>query len=73
MTKRTFTKEEVEKLSQSDFAKKVSKKSITYTDEFKIHFVAERQKGKRSKDIFHEAGLDPDILGCERITTFSKK
>lgn len=73
MTKRTFTKEEVEKLSQSDFTKKVSEKSITYTDEFKIHFVAERQKGKRSKDIFHEAGLDPDILGCERITTFSKK
>jgi len=73
MTKRTFTDAEVNQLSQSEFAKRVSKKSITYTDEFKAHFVAERQKEKRSRDIFREAGLDPEILGYERIKTFSKK
>ncbi|CAI3654090.1 hypothetical protein CNEO3_90080 [Clostridium neonatale] len=41
MSKKTFSDEEVRSLSNNKYVKKVSNKSITYTNEFKIHFIAE--------------------------------
>ena len=46
---------------------KVSEKSITYTNEFKIHFIAEYNNGKNSRIIFEEAGFDIDIIGIRRV------
>lgn len=46
---------------------KVSEKVITYTNEFKIHFIAEYNNGKTSRAIFEEAGFDVDIIGIRRV------
>ena len=52
MSKIRFSKNEINKLSKNKYVLKVSDKAITYTNEFKIHFIAEYSKGKTSKIIF---------------------
>ena len=44
MTKRYFTKMEQEQLKCNPNVQAVSEKAITYTDEFKRHFIAENEK-----------------------------
>jgi transposase len=73
MTKIYFTKEEQEQLKCNPNVKSVSEKSITYTDEFKRHFIAENEKGKPQIDIFEEAGLDIELIGYERIKSAGKR
>ena len=46
----------------------VSEKAITYTNEFKIHFIAEYTKGKISRIIFEEASFDVEIIGINVST-----
>ncbi len=67
MTKRLFTKKEQEQLKCNPYVKAVSEKAITYTDEFKRHFITENEKGKLPREIFEEAGLDIELIGMERI------
>ena len=73
MTKRLLTKKEQEQLKENHFVQSVSDKAITYTDEFKRHFIAENENGKRPRDIFEEAGLSVDLIGIERINTAAKR
>ena len=73
MAKRLFTDKEVAELAKNPFIKRVSNKVITYTDEFKVHFIAERQNGKFNKEIFQEAGFPLETLGNQRIKSFSEK
>ena len=51
MTKRYFTKMEQEQLKCNPNVQAVSEKAITYTDEFKRHFIAENEKGKFPREI----------------------
>ena len=67
MSKVLFNKSEVEKLKKNIYVKNVSSKSITYTDDFKLHFIAEYQKGIPTVEIFNSAGLDISLLGERRI------
>ena len=67
MSKKLFTKEEIEILSNNIFVKKISAKGITYSDEFKKLFIAENEKGKLPRQIFEECGFDIDIIGMNRI------
>lgn len=46
MSKKLFTKEEIDILSKNKYVKNVSSKGITYSDEFKRLFIAENQSGK---------------------------
>lgn len=46
MSKIRFSKNEIDKLSKNKYVLKVNDKAITYTNEFKIHFIAEYSKGK---------------------------
>lgn len=73
MTKRLLTKNEQELLKKNAYVKAVSEKAITYTDEFKRHFIAENEKGKLPREIFEEAGLKVDLIGMERISTAGKR
>lgn len=73
MSKKIFTQEEIEILSKNKYVKAVSEKAITYTNEFKIQFIADTANGKTAKEIFNKAGLDPQILGNERINTAKKR
>lgn len=73
MTKIYFTKKEQEHLKRNPNVQAVSKKAITYTDEFKRHFIAESEKGKLPREIFEEAGLHVEFIGLERIRSAGKR
>ena len=62
-----FSLEEIEILSQNPNVKSVTAKQITYTDEFKMHFLEQYQVGKMPLDIFTEAGFDQKLIGQGRI------
>ncbi|WP_443082226.1 HTH domain-containing protein [Terrisporobacter sp.] len=57
MSKIKFTDENILELSQNIYIKNISNKSTTYTNEFKIHFIAEYNNGKTPRQIFNAAGL----------------
>lgn len=67
MSKVLFSNDEIDKLSKNKYVLKVSEKAITYTNEFKIHFIAEYNNGKTSRVIFEEAGFDVDVIGIRRV------
>ena len=73
MTKRLFTKKEQELLKRNPYVKSVSEKAITYTDEFKRHFIVENENGKLPREIFEEAGLCEELIGIDRIQTAGKR
>lgn len=73
MSKKTFTEKDIKQLSANKYVKSVSSKGITYTDEFKQIFIAEKERGKFSREIFKDCGLDVDVLGADRINSASKR
>jgi len=73
MSKKIFTAKEIKLLSSNNYVKSVSSKGITYTDEFKHIFIAEKEKGKFTREIFKEYGFDVEVLGTDRIQSASKR
>ncbi len=73
MSKLVFTKKQIQVLKTNPYVKNASEKSITYSDEFKRHFVSESLDSKTAKQIFSEAGFDLEMLGETRVKAFSKK
>ena len=73
MTKLLFTKKEQEQLKRNPNVKTVSEKAITYTDEFKHHFIIENEKSRLPREIFEEAGLDVELIGYERVKSAAKR
>ncbi|WP_242944267.1 IS3 family transposase [Clostridium botulinum] len=63
MSKITFSRETIEKLNRNPYVKRVSEKSITYSDEFKRMFI---EKYLINRTIFIEAGFDVDVIGIKR-------
>jgi len=69
-----FTDKQVEKLSKNKWIKNITKKAITYTNEFKIKLVKETENYKKfPQDIFRECGIDPEIVGEGRISNVAYK
>lgn len=66
MSKLIFSEKDIETLNGNPNVLRVSDKSITYSDDFKIHFVEEYLQGKLPRIIFEESGFDTNILGCRR-------
>lgn len=73
INRKFFTEAEIEILSKNKYVKNVSSKAITYTDEFKVLFIAERSTGKLPVNIFRDAGFDVNIIGRHRIWCASKR
>jgi hypothetical protein len=67
MSKIRFSTDDIKILSKNKNILRVSDKAITYTDEFKKHFIEEYLKGKLLRVIFKEAGFDIDIIGQKRV------
>ena len=68
-----FTLEQMMELEKNPYVRKASEKSITYTDEFKEHFIEEYQRGKLPSQILREAGFDPKMLGQDRVDSISRR
>lgn len=71
MNKNSFSKEEIEELSKNKYVKHVTNKNIFFTKEFKEHFINESNNGKGPTRIFVESGLNPYIIGGNRIKKFA--
>ena len=67
MSQKTFTEKEMKLLTKNPYVKKVSDKSITYSDEFKELVVRQIHESKTPRMIFEQAGFDIDIIGMKRI------
>ena len=73
MSKKTFSSAQIKKLSKNKYVKNITEKGITYTNEFKMHFIAEYEIGKTPRQIFEDAGFDIDIVGIERVKSSSRR
>lgn len=62
-----LTAEEKKILEENAYVVKVTERSVTYSDEFKVRFIEEYLAGKKPKQIFEDAGFDAKILGNKRI------
>ncbi|MGY0691335.1 HTH domain-containing protein [Virgibacillus sp. FSP13] len=68
-----FSDEQVEELRKNPYVDKVSNKAITYSEVFKQHFIDELNHGKFPTQIFREVGFDTQVVGKERIKSFSRR
>jgi hypothetical protein len=68
-----FTDEEVMELSKNPNVKRVTNKVITYEQSFKEHVVRAYESGVLAREIFIEAGFDPEIIGPLRIQSSAKR
>lgn len=66
-----FSDEQVKELEKNPYVKKVSAKSITYSEEFKELFWIDLQKGMMPGNIFRKYGFDPLMLGSRRTKNFT--
>ena len=66
MSKIIFSKEQIDILNNNQNVKRVSEKSITYSDEFKRAFIEKYLQGQLPKDIFKDAGFDVTMIGVRR-------
>ncbi|MDB8802097.1 IS3 family transposase [Romboutsia sp. 1001216sp1] len=71
MTKKIFKEHEILELSKNKYVKNMTSKGITYTNEFKLQFIAEYKDGKNSRKIFEDAGFDIEMIGVKRIDSAS--
>lgn len=65
MSKRIFTKEEIESLRKNNNVVKCSERSISYGKDFKIEAVKEYEEGSTGRDIFNRAGFNLEIIGSD--------
>lgn len=63
MSRRTFTKEQIEGLRKNTSVLSCSDRSITYTKDFKLLAVTLYEQGLTSSEIFRKAGFDLGIIG----------
>ncbi len=63
MSKRIFTKNQIEKLSQNEYVEKCGTKSIAFTKDFKLLAIKRYAEGVPPPEIFLEAGLNLQLLG----------
>lgn len=67
MSQKKFTEKERQCLNQNPYVKKVSEKSITYSETFKRLLIAQLEEGKTPRMVFEAAGFDIDMVGMKRI------
>lgn len=71
MRRKFFTPEQIEQLKQNPYTYSVTKKSISFTKEFKELFYQRHKEGMSLRDTTISLGYDPDVLGKERIEGIS--
>ena len=73
MSNKQFTRNEIESLSENAYVQKVSSRCIVMTPEFKGLAMSELMRGKSMRQIFTEVGVDPEILGENRIRGYLER
>ncbi len=65
--KKLFTPEEIKKIEMNSYVIKATPSAIYYSLEFKELALAQMKSGKKSTQIFCEAGFDVELLGRKRV------
>ena len=65
-----FTEEQMAHLRVSHYVKNVTTYTVTFTEEFKELFYQKYKAGTAPADIFLSYGIDPKILGEDRVEGF---
>ena len=73
MSNHYFTEEQMLELRQNSNVQTVTRKTITFTPEFKQTVAAELSAGNLINDIFRKNGIEPEILGFGRIYSFRRR
>jgi len=68
MASKIFTAEEMDLLRESPFVLDVSPSIVHFSVRFKEQFWKRLQEGKKAQDIVKDLGIDPQLLGENRIT-----
>lgn len=68
-----LTTEEIKKLKENPYVEEINDSRITYSEDFKLHFVKEYFSGKKPVRIFQDAGFDVKVLGNKRIERCSAR
>jgi transposase-like protein len=63
MSKRIFTKEQINGLLKNKHVSYCSNRSITYTKDFKLLAIRLYEQGHTSSEIFRDAGFDLSLIG----------
>lgn len=66
MSKRIFTREQIEEFLKNKNIKKCSEKSITYSKNFKMTAIKLYDQGLTSTEIFRQAGFDLNVIGKDK-------
>jgi hypothetical protein len=67
MANKKFNEEEMNQLRVSPYVLDVTPNSVHFSAEFKERFWNAVQERKTSREILMEFGIDPDILGMNRV------
>ena len=70
MRRYPIPKELVEELNKHKCVEHATEWNIIFTEEFKRHAYDEYYKGKSTREIFADAGLDAEKLGRKRLENF---
>lgn len=73
MKRYPLSKEYVKELNKNPYVRKATEWTVSFTAEFKQYAYEEMFKGKSTRDIFTEAGLDCEQLGDKRLQNFKLK
>jgi len=65
--RKDFTAEELKELVMTEGIVSVTRKSVTYTEDFKVLFWTRYNDGADIGVIFSEAGINPEIIGRDRM------
>lgn len=70
MSRYPLPKEFAEELSKHRCVERATEWNIIFTEEFKKHAYEEYYRGKSTREIFAEAGIDAEKLGEKRLENF---
>ena len=70
MRRYPLSKEFVEELNKHNCIERATEWNVIFTAEFKRHAYEEYYRGKSTKEIFAEAGIDAEKLGEKRLENF---
>ena len=70
MRRYPLTKEIVKELNEHKYVENATEWTVFFTEEFKQLAYEEYHRGKSTKEIFAEAGLDAEKLGGKRLDNF---
>ena len=68
MANKKFTKEEMDQLRECPYVLKVTPNIVHFSAEFKQQFWDALYTGGRPRDVIASLGIDPDVLGSNRIS-----